>query len=144
MIREDGFFLITYHAFHMSEERKKIRRRVVTPRELLLVEVERYCREATCAARNAVGLTKEEARAYTSFTCERCERVWPDELSERDIPEWWEELRVASLEGLRPARGSEDEEAEGAVARLSAAWREGRGALGAGADGDGEDPEEDA
>lgn len=130
----------------MSEEKKKIRRRVVVPRELLLVEVERYCPGAGCGARNAVGLTKEEARAYTSFRCERCEREWPDALDERDIPEWWEELRVTSLAGLRPRAGAESgggageagaDEAEGPVSRLSAAWREGHAPL-----GDGEDPED--
>lgn len=122
-----------------EEQKKKIRRRVVVPRELLLVEVERYCRDAACRARTGVGLTKEEARAYTEFTCERCERVWPDALEERDIPEWWEELRVASLEGFRPAGGAGQraEEEEGAVARLSAAWREGHAPL------DGEDEDEE-
>jgi hypothetical protein len=110
----------------MSEEKKKIRRRVVVPRELLLVEVERYCRDPACGARNAIGLTKEEARVYDEFTCERCEQSWDDCLSERDIPEWWEELRITSLEGLRPARSEAAEETEGTVARLSEAWRAGR------------------
>ena len=108
----------------MSEEPKRIRRRVALPRELLLVEVERYCRDPSCGARNGVGLTKEEARVYTGFTCARCEREWDDALDERDIPEWWEELRVTSLEGLRPARAAAEAlEAEGPVARMSEAWR---------------------
>ncbi len=96
---------------------------MVVPRELLLVEVERYCRDPSCGARNGVGLTKEEARVYTAFTCERCEREWEDALSERDIPEWWEELRVTSLEGLRRSRGASDEDRDGPVARMSEAWR---------------------
>ena len=109
------------------------------PRQLLLVEVERHCRDAGCRARNAVGLTKEEARVYTSFTCERCEREWPDALDERDIPEWWEELKVASLAGLRPVAAGEAVETEGTVARLSAAWREGHAPL---EDREGEDSSE--
>ena len=122
----------------MSEERKKVRRRVVVPRELLLVEVERYCRDSLCGARNSVGVTKEEARSYEGFTCERCEQHWDDALTERDIPEWWEELKITSLEGLRPARVEVRESEEGPVERMSAAWREGRERKRAGKD-DGED-----
>lgn len=114
----------------MSEERKRARRRIATPRELLLVEVERYCLDPLCGARNAVGLTKEEARSYEGFTCERCERRWDDALTERDVPEWWEDLKITSLEGLRPARreaeGDEREADEGPVERMSEAWRERR------------------
>ena len=96
------------------------------PRELLLVEVERYCRNPLCGARNGVGLTKEEARVYTEFKCERCERRWDDALTERDIPEWWEELKVTSFEGLRAATpAAAVEETEGPVARMSEAWRSG-------------------
>jgi hypothetical protein len=69
-------------------------------------------------------LTKEEARAYNGFECSRCERWNEDALTERDIPEWWEELKVASLEGLRPppvadAAGDAGE----AVTRMSDAWK---------------------
>ena len=112
----------------MSEEKKKLRRRVVVPRELLLVEVERYCPDPQCRARNGVGLTKEEARTYDAFTCARCEQKWDDALTERDIPEWWEELRITSLDAQRaPARDTGAEElAEGPVARLSDAWRASR------------------
>lgn len=109
----------------MSEEKKRVRRRVVVPRELLLVEVERYCPDPQCRARNGVGLTKGEARTYDSFTCARCEQKWDDALTERDIPEWWEELQITSLDARRPtARGAgAAEESEGPVARLSDAWR---------------------
>lgn len=117
----------------MSEGTKKIRRRVVVPREVLLVEIERYCPDADCTALSRVGLTKAEARAYTGFTCGRCERQWDDSLGERDIPDWWEELKITSLEGVRalPAVAQEDADDPGeVVARMSDAWRAGRGARG--------------
>ena len=87
-------------------------KRIVTRRELLLVEAERWCGDHTCNARTRLPLTKAEARAYTGFECSSCERWNDDALTERDIPEWWEELKVASLGGLRPPP-SEDEEGEG-------------------------------
>jgi hypothetical protein len=95
------------------------------PREVLLVEVERWCGDHACNARTRLSLTKEEARAYTGFECERCERWNDDALAERDIPEWWEELKVASLEGLRPARGSGggDDEPGEVIERMSDAWK---------------------
>jgi hypothetical protein len=99
-------------------------KRIVTPRAVLLVEVERWCGDHACNARTRLSLTKAEARAYTGFECARCERWNDDALAERDIPEWWEELKVASLEGLRPARGAGAEDEPGAVvARMSDAWR---------------------
>jgi hypothetical protein len=102
-------------------------KRIVIPREVLLVEVERWCGDHACNARTRLSLTKAEARVYTGFECERCERWNDDALSERDIPEWWEELKVASLEGLRPPRGTGaaglDEPGE-VVARMSDAWKE--------------------
>ena len=106
-----------------EEEKKKIRRRVVVPRELLLIEVERYCPDPQCRARNGVGLTKEEARTYDSFTCARCEQKWDDALAERDVPEWWEELRITSLDSRRGAGAEGEETVEGPVARMSDAWR---------------------
>jgi hypothetical protein len=81
-------------------------KRLVFPREVLLVEVERRCGEPVCGARVRLSLTKAQARAYTGFECERCGRWYADALAERDIPEWWEELNVASLRGLKPARES--------------------------------------
>ncbi len=99
-------------------------KRIVIPREVLLVEVERWCSDHACNARTRLSLTKAEARVYTGFECARCERWNDDALTERDIPEWWEELKVASLEGLRPAAGGggEDEPGE-VVARMSDAWK---------------------
>ena len=99
-------------------------KRIVFPREVLLVEVERWCRDSLCNARTRLALTKEEARAYTGFECARCERWNEDALAERDIPEWWEELKITSLEGLRPvAEGGAGEEEGGPVARMSDAWK---------------------
>jgi len=101
-----------------------VTKRIVFPREVLLVEVERWCGDHLCNARTRLALTKAEARAYTGFECERCERWNEDALSERDIPEWWEELKVTSLEGLRPvAEGGAAGETGGPVARLSDAWK---------------------
>lgn len=100
-------------------------KRIVTPREVLLVEVERWCGDHACNARTRLSLTKAEARAYTGFECSRCERRNEDSLTERDIPEWWEEMKVASLEGLRPPPGvrTGDETGE-VVARMSHAGKE--------------------
>jgi hypothetical protein len=97
--------------------------RFVFPRELLLVEIERRCGGAECGARARLALTKQEARAYTGFECERC-GLWNDDaLCERDIPEWWEELKITSLDGVRPAREEvAGAETAGAVERLSDAW----------------------
>ena len=68
-------------------------KRIATPRALLLLEVERWCGDHACNARTRLPLTKAEARAYAGFECSRCERWNEDALSERDIPEWWEELK---------------------------------------------------
>jgi alkylation response protein AidB-like acyl-CoA dehydrogenase len=100
------------------------RRRFNFTRELLLTEIARRCRGCDVPAR--LGLTKAEARDYTGFECEACELWNDDELFERDIPEWWEELRVTGLDALRPSvdadgRGGVDESES--VARLSEAWR---------------------
>lgn len=114
----------------ISGEMKKKRQSLVFPREVLLVEIERHCAEASCNARTRVGLTKEEARLYDGFECERCERWNEDGLTERDIPDWWEELTVTGLATLRgkPHAGDEPQAAResgsgGVVARLSDAWQ---------------------
>jgi len=107
------------------EERREVRSEIIFPREVLLVEVERRCGDPTCNARTRVALTKAEARAYTGFECARCERWNADALAERDVPEWWEDLKITSLEGLRPTRTLEEagEESDDAVARMSDAWK---------------------
>jgi len=123
-----------------SGEMRKKRQSLVFPREVLLVEIERHCAETSCNARARVGLTKEEARLYDGFECQVCERWNEDGLTERDIPDWWEELTVTGMATLRgEPSGSSDAPQAGAaadggvVARLSDAWqrqarREGRGA----------------
>ena len=83
----------------------KMKRSIIIPREVLLVEIERRCAvDRECNARNRIGLTKEEARAYCGYACERCERWNDDLLLETDAPEWWEELAVTGLAGLRAPR----------------------------------------
>ena len=108
---------------------KKRPTRIVFPREVLLVEIERHCADENCNARTRIGLTKEEARLYDGFECERCERWNEDGLGERDIPDWWEELTITGLDTLRGDRPAAangpgtDEACEGVVARLSEAWQ---------------------
>lgn len=82
----------------MSEIRRS---KFGAPRVVLLIEVERYCRQPNCPQLNRVSLTKAEARAYTGFECERCKRWNDDILSERDVPEWWEELAITDMTALR-------------------------------------------
>jgi hypothetical protein len=116
----------------------KKRSRIVIPREVLLVEIERHCADTSCNARTRIGLTKAEARLYDGFECERCERWNEDGLNERDIPDWWEELIITGLDTLRvhklAANAPEtDAPGGGVVTRLSDAWqrkarRERRGA----------------
>jgi hypothetical protein len=102
--------------------------RIVIPREVLLVEIERRCRDAACNARTRVGLTKAEARAYCGFECERCGQVWEDALTERDAPDWWEELAVTGLHALRGNTESDGpREAGEVVERMSEDYRRARG-----------------
>lgn len=97
---------------------------IFIPREVLLVEIERRCAvDADCNARSRIGLTKEEARAYCGFTCERCERWNEDFLAERDVPEWWEELAVTGLTALREPRTPDRDEPGEVVKRLSENYR---------------------
>ncbi len=101
----------------------KTRRRITLPREVLLVEIERRCADQGCHAKTRLGLTKEEARAYGGFECERCERWNEDVLTERDIPDWWEDLSITALDALRPREMTDADEPGEVVARLSDAWR---------------------
>jgi hypothetical protein len=93
---------------------------------VLLVEIERHCADDRCRARNRVGLTKAEARAYRGFKCVRCERWHEDALAERDVPDWWEELTLTDLHALRPPtdEGTSHDAPSEVVARLSAAWHD--------------------
>jgi hypothetical protein len=109
-------------------EMQKTRATIEIPRELLLVEIERRCPAPRCNARVRIGLTKDEARSYAGFECERCNQWSDDQLTERDVPEWWEELKITGLEGLRspsPVVGSTSGEV---VTRMSDAYREKDGA----------------
>lgn len=102
-------------------------------RQTLLVEIERRC--PSCKERVRVGLTKAEAREYRGFTCARCENFSHDQLSERDVPEWWEDLMIRSLDEAVRSR-SHDETGrfntlddagaagETSVERLSSAYRQ--------------------
>jgi hypothetical protein len=97
-----------------------MKRSIVIPREVLLVEIERRCAvDKECSARTRVGLTKEEARAYCGFTCEHCERWNEDMLIERDVPEWWEELVITGLSALRKASAPGASDPGEVVKRLS-------------------------
>lgn len=100
-------------------------KRVFFPREVLLVEVDRWCGDPLCNARTRVALTKAEAREYAGFECARCGLWNEDALGESDIPEWWEELKITSLDGVRPSSAeAEGEGDEGEVVeRMSAAWK---------------------
>lgn len=97
--------------------------KITIPRELLLVEIERRCPDRECNARTRIGLTKEEARAYCGFECERCERKWDDVLTERDVPEWWEELTITGLRAIREDAGSGLDEPGEVVKRMSEEFR---------------------
>ena len=115
-------------------------KRIVFPREVLLVEVERRCGEPLCGARTRLSLTKAEARAYTGFECARCGRWYADALSGRDVPEWAVEFNLPVPEPPKPApetaaaregaarekdEDKEEEEDVGeVVARMSEAWRQ--------------------
>jgi hypothetical protein len=100
------------------------RSRIFIPREVLLVEIERRCHVAECGARNRTGLTKEEAQTYFGFECERCKQWNADSLTERDVPEWWEELAVTNLYAVRETlRGTPDEPGE-VIQRMSDNYRQ--------------------
>lgn len=68
------------------------------PRVVLLVEIERYCRLPGCLFLNRVPLTKSEARSYNGFECERCKTWNDDQLRERDVPEWWQEINRDTMQ----------------------------------------------
>lgn len=95
------------------------RRRLIIPRDVLLVEIERRCQLPDCQGKTRIGLTKEEARAYQGFECERCKGWNQDSLTERDIPDWWEELAVTGLYTLREHQTGEPYEPSETVKRMN-------------------------
>ena len=99
------------------------RSKIIVPRDLLLVEIERRCRDAHCNARTRVGLTKDEARLYSGFECEHCGKDWDDLLTERDVPEWWEELTISGLQTPADAQRQKPDEPSEVVKRMSGDYR---------------------
>jgi hypothetical protein len=102
---------------------KGTRSKIVIPRGVLLVEIERRCQEAECSARTRVGLTKDEARIYCGFECERCGQFWDDSLTERDVPEWWEELTITDLYAVRENLSAGEDDQSEVVKRMSENYR---------------------
>jgi hypothetical protein len=102
---------------------KDARSKIVIPRDVLLVEIERRCQDAQCNARTRVGLTKEEARVYNGFECERCGRFSDDLLTERDVPEWWEELTITDLYSVRENLSDGVDDGSEVVKRMSENYR---------------------
>ena len=97
--------------------------KITIPRELLLVEIERRCREADCHWKTRIGLTKQDARSYCGFECERCGRFFDDVLTERDVPEWWEELTITGLFAVRENRDAGPDDPGEVVTRMSESLR---------------------
>ena len=67
---------------------------IVIPREVLLVEIDRRCTFPDCGNRVFIGLTKNEASIYSGFECEHCGRWNDDQLTEKDVPDWWSEIQL--------------------------------------------------
>ncbi len=63
-------------------------------RQVLLFEIERRCSFADCNQHVRVGLTKADAFDYRGFECAGCERWTNDSLSQRDVPDWWDEIQT--------------------------------------------------
>ena len=74
------------------------RKAIVFPRQLLLIEIDRRCSFEDCGARVFVGLTKQEAVDYLGFECLSCGRWSDDVLAEKDVPDWWPEIRAQSIQ----------------------------------------------
>lgn len=98
--------------------------KIVIPRELLLVEIERRCCLPECNAKTRTGLTKDEARAYSGFECARCKEWNVDILSDRDVPEWWEELAVTDLYAIRNTTADAPNEFGDVITRMSCNYRQ--------------------
>lgn len=104
----------------------KTRWRIASKRDVLLIEIERRCAAGPeCQARIGVGLTKEEARAYCGFECERCKRWTSDALTERDVPEWWQDLILCGPDLIREEHVAEKNYEPSEVAiRMSELYRQ--------------------
>lgn len=68
-------------------------KRIVIPRDVLLIEIDRHCCFPDCNARELIGLTKLEAKSYSGFTCTHCNRWNDDTLTEKDVSDWWDEIK---------------------------------------------------
>lgn len=68
-------------------------KRVIITRDVLLIEIDRHCLFEECNARTLIGLTKQEAENYRGFECAHCQRWNDDELTEKDVPDWWDEIK---------------------------------------------------
>jgi hypothetical protein len=99
------------------------RARIIIPREVLLVEIERRCGVGECKARNRLGLTKDEARAYSGFECETCKEWNEDMLVERYAPEWWEEIKITDLYSLRESKPPGAPQPDELIERMSGDYR---------------------
>jgi len=66
---------------------------VAIDRAVLLYELDRRCSFVDCNARMKIGITKSEALNYHGFECDDCNRWTTDTLVEKDIPEWWAEVK---------------------------------------------------
>jgi hypothetical protein len=65
-------------------------RNIHFPREVLLIEIERYCSFPDCRALNRIGLTKSEAIEYRGFDCAKCQRWNDDAITADSVPETWD------------------------------------------------------
>ena len=71
-------------------------KKIIIQRDVLLIEIDRRCFFPDCGARVFTGLTKQEACDYKGFECASCERWNEDSLSEKDVPDWWNEVKLES------------------------------------------------
>ena len=100
-----------------------MRQRISISGRVLLVEIERRCSDPLCNAKARVGLTKDDARLYCGFECEQCKRWNSDSLSERDAPDWWEELMITDMHAVREQPINAGAEPGEVVTRLSDDYR---------------------
>lgn len=75
------------------------RTRFVFPKEVLLIQIDRRCEVSDCCVRAWLSLTKEEARVYSGFECERCGAWNDDVLESREIPTDWKVIAITSESG---------------------------------------------